>query len=163
MHVLLVAIGKSPADDSNEAISYRGAVVILIIAISALIIFSVKAGMVVWVATSFILVYFLLALSVARLRAQLGPPNHVIDQFGPEELVIAFMGTRRVGTQSLSLFPIFSWLGSWNYRGHPIGPQIEGLKVAEETGVSTKKMLAVMMCSVGLTVLVGPWIYIQCY
>ena len=162
MHVLLVAIGKSPADDANEAISYRGAVVILIIAISALIIFSVKAGMVVWVATSFILVDFLLALSVARLRAQLGPPTHDIDQIGPEELLIAFVGTRRVGTQSLSLFPIFSWLGSWNYRGHPIGPQIEGLKVAEEASVSAKKMLAVMMCSVGLTVLVGPWIYMQC-
>ena len=161
-HVLLVTLGKRPPDDANEAMSYRRVAPAMALAIFALIVFSVKAGMLAWVATGFILIYFLLALSVARMRAQLGPPTHDIDQIGPEEFLIALTGTHGVGTQSLSLFPLFSWLGSWNYRGHPIGPQIEGLKIAEEARVPARKMLVVMMCAVGLTVLIGPWIYMQC-
>ena len=160
--VFLLTIGKTTSDNDKETISYRSVVGVLIVAISTLIIFSVKAGMAVWVAISFIVVYLFLALSVARLRAQLGPPTHDIDQIGPEELLIACVGTRRVGTRSLGVFPLFSWLGSWNYRGHPIGPQIEGLKMAEKANLGPSQMLAVIISSIGLTVLIGPWIYIWC-
>lgn len=161
-HVLLTAIGKRRADDEKEVMSYRKLVVSMVLAIFALIAFSVKAGFPVWASAAFILIYFLVAISVARMRAQLGPPTHDIDQIGPEEPLIVFLGTRRIGARSLAIFPLFSWLGSWNYRGHPIGPQIEGLKIAEENRVSARKIFAIMMCAAGLTVFVGPWLYMHC-
>lgn len=161
-HVLLVAMGKKEPDDDKEAMSYRKVVVSMVLAVLALIAFSAKAGFPVWVSVIFILIYFLVALSVARMRAQLGPPTHDIDQVGPEEPLIVFLGTRRIGAQSLAIFPLFSWLGSWNYRGHPIGHQLEGLKIADEAHVPARKVFIIMMCGVGLTVLIGPWLYMRC-
>ena len=158
-HVCLVAIGKREADDANEAISYRTVVPALILALAVLVAFVVRAGMAIWVAVSFLLLYFMISLGVARMRAQLGPPTHDIDHVGPEEFLIGFIGTRRIGPRSLSLLPLFSWLGSWNYRGLPIGHQLEGLKIAEEARVSSRRMFVAIMLAVGLTVLIGPFIY----
>lgn len=160
-HVFLSAVGRKKTNDKGEAISYKTVVPSLIFAFSFLVAFAVRAGMAVWVAISFFLIYFVISLGVARMRAQLGPPTHDIDHVGAEELLVGFIGTRGIGPRSLSLFPLFSWLGSWNYRGLPIGHQLEGLKIAEESRVSPKKMIIAMMLAVGLTVLVGPLIHLN--
>ena len=160
-HVFLVAIGRKESDDYDEPIRYRTVVAILMVCVTVLILFAIQAGMAVWIAVSFFILYFILALAVARMRAQIGPPAHDIDHVGPEEFLTVFSGTQIIGPRSLSLFPLFSWLGGWNYRALPIGHQIESLRIAERVHMSPKKMLVIAMLAVILTVIVGPWIFVH--
>ena len=160
-HVFSVAMGRKDADDSEEAIRYKTLVPLLILGIAILVILAIKAGMAVWVAVSFFLLYFIMAFAVARMRAQLGPPTHDVDHVGPDEFLVAFVGTRRIGPSSLSTFPLFSWLGSWNYRALPIGHQLEGLRIAQRMRIPLKKMMVIMMITVALIALIGPWIFLR--
>lgn len=75
--VVLKALGKpSTADDSREPISYRAALLGVLAGGVGLISFAIYLGMTPWVAVLFFLTYFGLAISITRMRAELGTPIH---------------------------------------------------------------------------------------
>ena len=67
-----------------------------------LIGFATYAGMSVWVATSFFVLYFMLLVGISRIRAELGAPVHDFHHMGPHKLVVLTTGTRLVGNQNLT-------------------------------------------------------------
>lgn len=96
---------KSSIDDFNEPISYRTAFMGLIIGSVLLLIFCYQAGMSVWVAVIFFVVYFALITSITRMRAEMGVPVHDMHNGGPDQLMATLVGTRILGAEkSVSLF-----------------------------------------------------------
>ena len=73
---------------------YRWAVVGLICGLIVLLAFSYKGGMALWVGGLYFLIYYLLGMSITRVRAEVGPPMNRVRST-PHEFIINLFGARR--------------------------------------------------------------------
>ena len=127
------------ASESNEPISYRAAVLGLIIGFLLLIGFWVVAGMLLWVAILVFIIHFTILTITTRIRAELGSPAPRPPQDGPDVLIPKMFGMRQLGPRNLSLFAlVFPFNRA--YRGNTMPPQLEGLKLAERAGISSRRV-----------------------
>ena len=151
-------IGRSQIDDSNEPMRYRSAMAGIVLGMITLMIFCWKLGMSLWLVPVFFTLYFAISISVTRMRAEMGPPLHAIVLVNPQTIIVAALGTRRLGTSNLAMLALFYWFNRLN-RSHPMPHQLEAFKIAERTGASTKKMVVAMLLAIIVGVLVTFWIY----
>jgi hypothetical protein len=149
---------KSQMDDSKEPVRYRNAVFGIIICLILLFIICRGAGMSWWAFLLFFSLYIIIATSVTRIRAQLGPPVHDIGGVNPQTVLLTIIDTRRFSRANLIVFSLFTWFNGTN-RCHPMPHQLEAYKIADRTGMSNKKLLWLMMLSFPLGVLLAMWIY----
>ena len=136
--------GGQEFDDSSEPIPYRTAIFGIIIGMVLLTLFSCQAGMSLWVSVLFFGIYFALSMTIARIRAELGPPAHGFHSRGPDEFLQKVFGTRRLGAANLTIFSFFYWFNR-AYRGQPMAHTLEGFKIAERTKTSGGKFFFAMM------------------
>lgn len=133
--VIGCAIGlRSDIDDSDEPLRYRTALFGLVAGLAILIGFSVSLGMAWWLAVAFFVLYLALALAITRMRAELGTPVHDLHFTGPDWTLTDLLGPRNLAPQSMAAFSLFYWFNR-AYRGHPMPFQLEGFKMAEQTGL----------------------------
>src|SRR5262249_47428719 len=93
--VLRCALGKpSDLDDAREPISYRLALLGILLGLAALVGFAVWVRVTLWLAVAFFAIYFMLAISVSRMRAELGSPAHDLHYAGPDHLLSVIMGPK---------------------------------------------------------------------
>ncbi|MBC7327743.1 hypothetical protein H5T87_06475 [bacterium] len=112
-----------------------------------LVIFCRLAGMSLWVAILFFIIYFLIAIAVARMRAELGPPTHDLYYAGPDWLLTSLFGTKMFGAPNLAVLSLLYWI-TRDYRNHPIAHELEGMKIAEEVkGINGSKLWLVYCLS----------------
>ncbi|MFC1713057.1 DUF6785 family protein [Candidatus Poribacteria bacterium] len=138
-------------DDFDEPMPYRWAFLGMIIGLAFLIFFTYEAGMSIWVVIPYFLIYyFVVSLTTTRLRAEVGPPVHELLYGGPNEMMIQIFGTRRLRGRNLGIFSIFFFYNRI-YRSHPMPHQLEGLKLAEKAGLSSRRLVFAML----LATLVG--------
>ena len=144
------------ADDSREPMPYRWAVLGLMGALIYLIGFCRVAGMSVWVAALFFAIYYSISTAICRMRAELGSPVHDLHFIGPDQTLPKILGTRRLGPANLT---VFAYLFFFNraYRGHPMPHQLEGFKLAERTGMNSRRLLIAMTISVPLAAVASFW------
>ena len=133
--------GKSDKvmDDSHEPLRYRTAVIGLFVGFILLITFCVRAGMGVKIAVVFFALYFLLAIAISRMRAELGTPVHDLHYAGPEQMLTKLLGTRRIAGADLTIMSLF-WFITRAYRSHPMPHQLEGFKMAERIHTGSKRL-----------------------
>jgi len=155
-----IFLRKSAIDDSNEPMSYRAAALGLVIGSILLLVFSYEAGMSLWVAVLFFVIYFGLIISIARMRAELGVPVHDMHNGGPDQLMATFFGTRLLGTRNLSVFTLF-WFFNRGHYSDAMPHQLEGFKLAERTESSGRSILIAMVVSVFLAILVVFWSFLH--
>ena len=149
---------QSTLDDTNEPMRYRTAVLCLIGGMIALMIFCSHLGMSQWLVPLFFALYFMIAIALTRMRAELGPPLHPIRLVNPQVILVAAFGTRRLGTANLTMFSLLFWFNRYN-RSHPMPHQLEGFKSAERTHASTSRLFWAMMISLLVGLLVSFWIF----
>jgi len=138
-------------DNADEPIQYRWAFLGIFMGIAFLLFFTYKAGMSIWVAIPYFLIYyFVVSLTTTRIRAEVGPPVHELLYGGPNEIMIQIFGTRRLGGRNLSMFSI-SLFYNRVYRSHPMPHQLEGFKLAEKAEFRSKGLVFAML----LATLVG--------
>ena len=135
----LVDAYRSIGRKSDDPISMRIAFIYVILGGIYLIGFATYAGMSVWAATSFFVLYFMLSVGISRIRAELGAPVHDFHHMGPHKLVVLTTGTRLVGNQNLTLLAIFSWFNR-AHRCHPMPIQLESLKLAQAQKFHTRRI-----------------------
>ncbi len=87
---------KSQIDDSLEPLHYRTALGGIIFGGLFLYFFSFKAGMSAWSIPMFFGLYYLLAIFITRLRAELGFLVHNFSYLKPSNNLITLLGTRRL-------------------------------------------------------------------
>ncbi len=137
------------ADEANEPISYRTAVVTLFICLLVLMGFCIKGGMSFWGYAVFISIYFAIVVGLARMRAELGPPIHSIGYVNPQYLMVAMFGTRRLKPGNLTILSLMNWLSGAGFRTHPLPDQLESFKLAERTGIRNRTMfIALIIASI---------------
>ncbi len=161
IEVIKKVIGlRSTLDDTHEPMRYRTAVLCLIGGMIALMVYCGYLGMSQWLVPLFFGLYFMIAIALTRLRAELGPPLHAIVLVNPQVVLVAGLGTRQLGTANLTLFSLFYWFNRFN-RSHPMPHQLEAFKTAERTGASTRRLFWAMMVSliVGVIVTFGVFPY----
>jgi len=146
--VLRKAAGlRSLADDREEAFSYRVAVLGALGGLAFLWSFLGRAGMGSGVALSFLLLYFVMALAMSRMRAHLGPPNHEMYGAMPEFALTEFPGTRALGPRALATLALMRpYMGE--QRPNPAPAQLEALRMAERAAINPRALGWLMMAIV---------------
>ena len=148
--------GDAKIDDTSEPMRYRWAVLGIIGGILFLILFSSKAGMSIWVAFAYFAIYFIISTAMARMRAELGPPAHELEWGGPNEVMTNFVGARRLGAKNLTIFSLYMFFNRC-YRSHPMPHQLEGFKLAEQTGTENRKFVLAMVLASAVGILSVFW------
>ncbi|MCS7264968.1 MAG: hypothetical protein NZ805_09070 [Armatimonadetes bacterium] len=108
----------------------RTAAMLLTISFFVCCLISVKAGMGLGIALLFWFIHFLIALTVARLRAEAGPPTHSLLFANPQDLLLATFGTRSFRPRELTTLALFFWFNRLN-RNHPAPVIMEGWRLTE--------------------------------
>jgi hypothetical protein len=109
-----------------------------------------------WVAGSFIVLYFALALSISRLRAQLGAPAHTMEGMMPQHMLRALVGPRVLGSRTMGMFYLLGpYIQQQDNNATPV--QLEGLKMAEDGRMNRHRLAIAMAIVAPLTILIFIW------
>lgn len=154
--IIKAIFGKGALGDSHEPLPYRIALIGIVIGMVLLCLFSWTAGMSIWIAISFFCLYFIIVFAATRMRAELGPPTHDLYYEGPDRIISAAVGTKRLGPGNLSVFTLYFWI-TRDYRCHPMPHQLEGFKLAERTGIQSRRLVGAMMLATLVGVLATFW------
>jgi hypothetical protein len=158
-HVWRRVLGRaSEVDDRSEGMRFRTAVLGLMLGIGVLVWMTVHMGLSPGLATVFFMTYYLLAVAVARVRAEFGSPVHDFHFTGPDYTLTQLLGTANLRPHALGVFTQFFWFNR-AYRGHPIADSIEGLQMANRARTSPRAMVVALLLTTGVGLLVGFWMY----
>ena len=148
--------GPGGADDSGEAASYRTAAVGVVVGLAVLLAFSIAMGMSARLAVSFFAIYFALAVSVTRMRAQFGSPVHDLHFTGPDTTLPLLIGTSRMAPQDLTVMAQFFWFNR-AYRSHPMPHQLEGMRLMRSSGGMDRRLFPAMLAMGVFATLAAFW------
>ena len=148
---------QSDLDDAGEALRYRTAVLGACVGFLLILLFCMQAGMSWWMAAAFFGIYLAMSVTITRVRAELGPPAHDLYNAGPDLMLMDFLGTRRLGTQNLSVMTLFFWLNHLSYRAHPMPHQLEALKLAHQTNFDRRWLLFALVIAIAVGMLSASW------
>ena len=154
--VLKQAWSTGKRTTSNDPISYRTAVLGLIGGFLLLAGFWWMAGMSFWVAVLVFAIHLTTVTVITRVRAELGPPIHDLRSMGPDVLLPKIFGMRRLGGQNLGLFSLVFCFNR-AYRGNTMPCQLEGFKLAERSGSSSRRMAVAMLLAMVLSPFAAFW------
>ncbi len=161
--VLRTAIGTArELEDSEEPMSYRAALFYIVLGFVFLVGFSWRAGMAVAFALAFFLIHFTIALSVTRIRAEMGLPAHDMHYIGPTNMLPLVLGTKNISPRTLTINEIYFWFNR-AYRSYAMPHQAEAFKLAERSGIANRPLAAVMFFSITGGTIVAFWALLQCY
>ena len=148
--------GRGELEDADEPMSYRGAIIALVLASIFLALFCYKAGMSLGVIFAFFGLYLALSTAISRMRAELGSPMHDLHYTGPEEIMAAAVGTRKLGAGNLTMFSFF-WFFTRNFDCHPMPHQLEGFKLAERVKMKSDRFLLAILLAIGVGIISQFW------
>ena len=144
----------------DEPMSNRTVVFALISGVAFLTFFCLRAGMSLWAILVFFGLYFAFSTAVSRMRAELGSPMHDLHYTGPERVMVAALGTRRLGPNNLSMFSFF-WFFTRTFDSHPMPHQLEGFKLASIAGIRSRFMLFAILIALFVGILSQFWALIS--
>ena len=156
----LLAAKARPMSTPDESISYRPLVLALIAGVAFLTFFCLKAGMSIWAILVFFGLYFAFSTAVSRMRAELGSPMHDLHYTGPERVIVAAVGTRRLGPNNLTMFSFF-WFFTRTFDSHPMPHQLEGFKLAATSGIRSRFMFFAILIALIVGILSQFWALIS--
>lgn len=137
-------MARANTDTPDEPMNHRAAWLGIGLGSAFLVAFMTRAGVPLWASACFMVGYYLLALSLTRMRAELGPPTHDLYYAGPERLIVSAVGTRPLGARGLTGFSLFYW-ATRDYRCHPMPHQLETYKLAEAANASRRGLTVAMI------------------
>jgi hypothetical protein len=147
--------------------SYRTACIGVLVGIGFLCAFSVRGGKGIWLSLGFFVVYYLLSTAVTRMRAELGFPIHDAHYpLGPDHIAIIANGTRHLGPNNLTMLALYHWFNR-TYASHPMPHQLEGFKMSERLGLSTRqfnrRLIIVLTLATFVSVLSTFWVILHSF
>ena len=145
--------------DMREAKGNRLAIAGLVAGVLFLFIFSNYGGMAVWMIALYFLIYYLLALGITRVRAEVGPPTHEMFVANPRQFILDSLGSRRIPPPSLTMMSLY-YAFNRGYRAHPMPHTLEGFKLVEVSNMRAGRMVIAMMCAVFFGILAAFWSYL---
>jgi hypothetical protein len=150
-----VPAGSVSGEGATLARQYRGAFIGLGVGALSLAYFSWRIGLAPWVAVLFFGLYFLLALTLTRVRAELGTP-HEIYFVNPRLILVTLFGSNSIGKESLTAMSTMYWFNR-GYRCHPMPNQLEAMKMGETARIKQSAILWVLVIAFVWGTLVAYW------
>ncbi|MBD3182224.1 hypothetical protein GF312_08025 [Candidatus Poribacteria bacterium] len=139
---------------------YRTALFIGVTGSIFLFVFAYRMGMYWWVIPMYFGIYYIMGISITRVRAQLGPPTHEMFQATPQKVLVDVLGTRRLGVPTLTSFAML-WGFNRGYRAHPMPHVLEGFWLSEQTKASTIRLALAMLLAAILASATAFWSFIE--
>jgi len=151
---------KAILPDSEEPLRYRNALLGIAGGMVFLVLFSRQAGMSIWVALVFFILYFALSVGITRMRAELGSPVHDLHFSGPDLIMTTALKTRYFTPNDLTVMSFFHFFNR-AYRSHPMPHQLEAFKLAERSSMDNKRLFRALVLAVALGCLVSSVAYLD--
>ncbi len=146
-------------NEPGERMEMRTAFLLISSGFAFLVLFSTYHGMAWWMAVAFFVSYFLVAVAITRMRAELGYLSHDLHFIGPQFQIVNFMGQPemvRHYPRELVLFGLYHFF-TRAYRSHPMPHGLEALRIAERLDLSRKRYLVAMALAAIFGILGGYW------
>jgi hypothetical protein len=156
---------RSTADDADEPVGYRVAFIGFALGAGMMIWFGCRLGLSLWIAVIFFLIYFVMSISVTRIRAELGPPAHDLHHAGPDQALSWAFGTGKTAVwdeQNQIAAKLLFWFNR-AYRGHPQPFQLEGMRIAQIMRTSQRRFWFALLLAGVFGTLSGFWAQLHCY
>jgi hypothetical protein len=132
-----------------EALSYRAAFLGLAIGFLLLTVFCLAAGMSLWLAVAFFVLYLAIIFVIVRIRAELGPPVHDFHFIGPDRMLPRALGVTGWRQNDLAMLSMF-WSLNRAHRGDVAPVGLESLYAAHRRGWEPGTMFWAVMLAVVL-------------
>ena len=145
-------------DEKKEPMKYRWAVLGVIGGLIFLLVFSYKGGMALWIAMLYFLIFYLLSMSIARVRAEVGSPAAEMHYVNPRQFFPNVFGTR-LPPRSLTMIAVYVAFNR-GYRAHPMPHTLEGFKLAEASQMNARRLFWVMLLATVMGTLTAFWAYL---
>jgi len=120
-----------------------------------LIWFGWTIGLSWWVGVLFFGLFFLLAIAMTRVRAELGTP-HEIYFVNPRTVVVTLFGVPAVGGGPLTAMSVLYWYNRC-YRCHPMPNHIEAFKMAEGGRLQMNRLVWLIIGATVFAILAAYW------
>lgn len=157
VYVIKMLFSENPAISRTERNRYRFATVGFALGFSFIMLFCYVAGIPLWTSITFFALYFIIAIAITRMRAELGPPTHELYYGGPDQIITMAMGTRVIPKSALATFSLF-WFFNRAYRGHPMPNQLESFRMAEQVTKSDKKLPTAILLATFVSIIATFWV-----
>jgi hypothetical protein len=143
-----IVTGDDPSAFQNGAVPHRFSFGLLLVCIAGMGVVGLALGLpLLWV-VFYTLLFLAFSVAVTRLRAQLGAPTHEMAFMGPHQLVFDFHGTAGIGAAQLTgTMTAFHFMNRI-HRTHPMPTLLEGLYLADRTGMSQRAMFGALVAAV---------------
>ena len=160
-HIVAIvkSLRKPQAYEREEPMIYRWAVVGFAVGLVFLISFSYSGGMAVWTILIYFMIYYLLAISVSRIRAEVGSPTHELFLANPRQFFTSVFGSRVLSPGSLTMMALYITFNR-GYRAHPMPHALEGLKLGGEAGMNSRRLVPAMVLATIVGILAAFWAYL---
>lgn len=164
---VLQGVMSGPSDDdANEALSYRGLVLGLLLGTVLLVGMMVWAGQNVLLLLLYFATLYMYVLVAARVRAEAGPPvawNHPygFDQRTPAHLLGTQAVLRMAGEKATVLFYGLFWIGRTIF-AHSAGQYfIDGLRLADYGNVRRRSIIMLMLFICVIAMMLTWWYHLD--
>ncbi len=147
-------------NEAGEPLSYRATAMMTLLAFAFVLVFSVRAGMSLWLAIPFFLAYFLITFSIARMRAEMGVPIHDMHNGGPDQLIPPMLGTTRVGARNLTVMAQY-WFFNRAHYSDAMPVQLEGFKLTDRIQGRNRAMFVAIAVATVVGVLATFWAFLD--
>lgn len=152
--VLKTVMGYEEGMDAGEPMSYRLAFWGFLVGAAAFALFWREAGMSVFWVLVVLVAYVLLAICFTRIRAEAGCVHETWD-VEPMHFFRLF-DWRLIGPANLAVAATQHWF--WRMgRSHFMPNQLEAFKLAEERGISLRKIVAPLLLALVVATVAGMW------
>jgi hypothetical protein len=148
--------GRARLDDADEAMSYRTAAIGVILGGLALVGFAVFAGMRPLTAILYLGILFVIVLTVARVRAELGLPTFELFLSGPDQVLQRVGGVRAWNRHELTAMSLFFWL-TRTHRQFPMLAQVDALRIGRRTQMPLRGLAFVLMLASAVGIIAAFW------
>jgi len=140
----IIKLFRFSKQEKTEKSVYRFAIICTVIGLTGIFAFCLRAGMGIKAIIIFFAIYFLISISIGRIRAELGSPVHDLHFAGPDMMMIHLLGTRRIRPEDMTIISMF-WYFNRAYRSHPMPCILEGVKLGERTEIPATKVATVVI------------------
>ena len=145
----------------DEPMSYRMAVWGFVLGILLFAFLLYKAGMAMWLAFVFAVLFLITPIVTTRIRAESGIFVHAYHWQAPRYILNTVLGTHRLGAQNLTALSVCFF--NRDYRPQQMPHQLEAFKIAEVARISQRRMLWTLLIATAFGALVALWVQLHLY
>lgn len=147
--VIRHVFGFGKLDEYGQPMKYRTTALLMVLSLITLVLFCYFAGMSLWAILVFYLLFYMLAIAIGRVRAELGPPYHEVIGINPRQMMVDIFGSRRLGGNNLTILTFLYAFNRCN-RAHPMPNQLESLRIGDRVRIDGQMLIRALIIAIGV-------------